>query len=547
MSSHCTCGWVRPSIPTPLEGLTTFTAPYAGAVPRPILTKLGDWIDAADLGFIGDDMTDNAPACAKLNNLNPGDQIRFRPGRYRYTGTMTLNQTLNLVGTSKLHSILVPMTPNQAGIRINASFCQVRSLGLERVIKPVAGGDGISCAEGMSNTILEDVWINKQYRGLVLGCSDTAFATRINVQYSESHGVDAIYGTNGGVQWYLHEVLSVLNLGDGFHCVNSTANSGIGPWLFDCHSFGNAQTGYYFQGTPGHPMSDIWMLRCVSSSEGVCGIHFADVGGNLHMLHMPWVELTGALGGFPQGFDGTLSVASGLGHGIRITGNLPQGVINLVGGLVWGCSWSGLDASVNNLHVRAMTLSDNGTAQDPNLEARAGIVIKAGAVTISDCTFLATSGNISQLKGIVVSGAVTQPEIDSSNHWGGYLPLDKVDMSLATLTAATPSTYPLGFAAYIGRLHIDLLDERAGAITPNKFIRIDQGHFEVLNNAHSAVLLRVRDNGVVEAPATTGALRPPMMTTAQRDALTAENGWIIFNTTTGKFQGMEASTWVNLV
>ena len=37
------------------------------------------------------------------------------------------------------------------------------------------------------------------------------------------------------------------------------------------------------------------------------------------------------------------------------------------------------------------------------------------------------------------------------------------------------------------------------------------------------------------------------LTTAERDALTAENGMIIYNTSTNKFQGYENGAWVNLV
>jgi len=42
-------------------------------------------------------------------------------------------------------------------------------------------------------------------------------------------------------------------------------------------------------------------------------------------------------------------------------------------------------------------------------------------------------------------------------------------------------------------------------------------------------------------------LLAPRMTTAQRDALDAQNGMIIYNTTLDKFQGYEAGAWVNLV
>lgn len=40
----------------------------------------------------------------------------------------------------------------------------------------------------------------------------------------------------------------------------------------------------------------------------------------------------------------------------------------------------------------------------------------------------------------------------------------------------------------------------------------------------------------------------PLLTTDQRDALTnAQNGQIIYNTTTNKFQGYENGAWVNLI
>ncbi len=45
----------------------------------------------------------------------------------------------------------------------------------------------------------------------------------------------------------------------------------------------------------------------------------------------------------------------------------------------------------------------------------------------------------------------------------------------------------------------------------------------------------------------TGTFCAPRLTSAQRDALTAVNGMLIYNTTTNKFQGRENGSWVNLV
>jgi phage-related protein len=54
-------------------------------------------------------------------------------------------------------------------------------------------------------------------------------------------------------------------------------------------------------------------------------------------------------------------------------------------------------------------------------------------------------------------------------------------------------------------------------------------------------------SAMVEISSTTGALLLPRMTTTQRDALTAVNGMLIYNSTTNKFQGYENGAWTNLI
>ena len=38
----------------------------------------------------------------------------------------------------------------------------------------------------------------------------------------------------------------------------------------------------------------------------------------------------------------------------------------------------------------------------------------------------------------------------------------------------------------------------------------------------------------------------PVLTTAERDALTATNGMIVYNSTTNRFQGYEGGSWGNM-
>jgi hypothetical protein len=54
-------------------------------------------------------------------------------------------------------------------------------------------------------------------------------------------------------------------------------------------------------------------------------------------------------------------------------------------------------------------------------------------------------------------------------------------------------------------------------------------------------------SAILDLTSTTGALLLPRMTSTQRDALTAVNGMLIYNSTTNKGQIYENSAWVNLI
>jgi hypothetical protein len=54
-------------------------------------------------------------------------------------------------------------------------------------------------------------------------------------------------------------------------------------------------------------------------------------------------------------------------------------------------------------------------------------------------------------------------------------------------------------------------------------------------------------SAILDITSTTGALLLPRMTTTQRDALTAVNGMLIYNSTDNKFQGYENGAWANLI
>jgi|TARA_R100001244_G_scaffold52438_1_gene45495 hypothetical protein len=51
----------------------------------------------------------------------------------------------------------------------------------------------------------------------------------------------------------------------------------------------------------------------------------------------------------------------------------------------------------------------------------------------------------------------------------------------------------------------------------------------------------------LKVASTTGFIQLPALTTTQRNALTAVNGMVVYNSTDNKFQGYENGSWANLI
>jgi hypothetical protein len=101
MYRHCTCGWMTPTPPTPISGITTFTAPYAGAVARPFLDKMGDIFSAADFGF-----TPSSTAAQNVtawNNMIAAAATREGTQIWIPSGTYTVNAPLVIDGKTNIH------------------------------------------------------------------------------------------------------------------------------------------------------------------------------------------------------------------------------------------------------------------------------------------------------------------------------------------------------------------------------------------------------------------------------------------------------------
>ena len=90
------------------------------------------------------------------------------------------------------------------------------------------------------------------------------------------------------------------------------------------------------------------------------------------------------------------------------------------------------------------------------------------------------------------------------------------------------------------------------AVTDNIIIAV--GNVEIKNKNRRILADKIRYDKIKDIGIATGNVKISggelllgNMTTTERDALTAANGMIIYNTTLNKFQGYENGSWANLI
>lgn len=85
------------------------------------------------------------------------------------------------------------------------------------------------------------------------------------------------------------------------------------------------------------------------------------------------------------------------------------------------------------------------------------------------------------------------------------------------------------------------LDLQAGTGGGERFITIRSSGRVGINNQNPAT------SALMDLTSTTGALLLTRMTTAQKNALTAVNGMVLYDSTLNKFQGYENGSWASLI
>lgn len=137
----------------------------------------------------------------------------------------------------------------------------------------------------------------------------------------------------------------------------------------------------------------------------------------------------------------------------------------------------------------------------------------------------------------------------------GQIGIGTVPQTLLHISGSTPT---IRISAATGSPTVQWYDEADNDYFIMKMNRANN-YLSVLSNSVESIMVWLKEGRVgigtsyvdtsalLELFSTTGALLLTRMTTTQRDALTAVNGMLLYNSTLNKFQGYENGAWTSLI
>ncbi len=115
--------------PVDEEALSTFVAPGAGAVRRPVREKLADALSVKDFGAVGDGIVDDTLAIQAA--LTSATAVYVPPGTYRITNTLTVGYGQTLYGAGQ-SSVIAGASAGFDLIHLPDGYATVAGLRLEK-------------------------------------------------------------------------------------------------------------------------------------------------------------------------------------------------------------------------------------------------------------------------------------------------------------------------------------------------------------------------------------------------------------------------------
>lgn len=245
-------------------------------------------------------------------------------------------------------------------------------------------------------------------------------------------------------------------------------------------------------------------------------------------------------------------------------------IVDAVENKIYSTFFGNLTGNTTGIHTGNVTGNITGNVISSNTSST---VLNTSGVT---ATFTGNvTGNVSGSAGIATTVTLVATNTTAATHYITFVDTATGNENVRTDTDLTynPNTNTLTAGSFSGNLTgsvtgnifttlIDSADSSAITVTPAVIFSADvtvENDLTVTNKVTAKEFVStgvgdptIESSGNINLTAATAVIvnsspfRMASFTSAQRDALTPSNGDVIYNTTTGKFQGRAAGAWVDL-
>jgi hypothetical protein len=326
------------------------------------------------------------------------DMVEFPEGHYQTDAPIALTRTGQAVmgrGSRRVEIRINSTTAKAITLANGVADYTVCGFKVTRTGTPVAGANGLECLGTTDNTLIEDVWCEGHWTGMLIGTCDTG---RVQNVRCNKNLEDGLFQTNastyGPSQWEMFDLLLDRNGRDGWRVQTTTGPAGlILGNTTSIKTFANTGWGCNFIGNSTTPIFDVRMEQAFLGSDGLGSVRLNTFGGK-HRL-CGFFERNGR---DPTG--PTLATpASNNAVGIEITANNLDVVI--YGSTIDDNALDGILHSGGVLIVGSNMIFNNGQALTSGRQN--GVLSEGGELVVTGNGVNNLGGNTSQLFGVAAS------------------------------------------------------------------------------------------------------------------------------------------------
>ena len=340
----------------------------------PVLAWATQPVSVTAYGAVGDDLTDSTAAFTAALAL--GRPVFVPAGTYRISSSIAISASgSGLIGQGREVSEIKIVSTTAKAITIANGLTRVilKGIRVTREGVPVAGADGIDCSTAILGTsTFEDIACEGHWDGVSLGVTDYSYLNNVLTKKNYRDGIRMTnVGTNGQLQWNLHQCLSQLNDGNGYHVLvdGSAGQVTLGNWD-SCSTYANTGNGVRAVGSASMPVQGLRLNNCyVGEDNGGAGVYL-DTHGTFHRIIGCFIELCGRVA---TGRTAS-TAATNTGPGIWATAN--NNALTVSDTRIDSCSYDGIQSGARAFNASGCDITDNGLALTAN--RRNGIKLISG-------------------------------------------------------------------------------------------------------------------------------------------------------------------------